>query len=103
MKPLKSQVMSNIEGFSRKLTQEEVDEIVVELLANEVTINDISDEFGVSVSYIYNINCGKRFKIEGFKYPIRKMESPKRREDPEILEYYPLMFPEGSVKQIISN
>ena len=95
--------MSNTDRVFRRLTQDDVDEIVVELFANEVTMNDISDEFGVSVSYIYNINCGKRFRMEGFNYPIRKRESPKRREDPEVLEYYLLMFSDGSVKENMYN
>ena len=95
--------MASTDRVFRRLTQDDVDEIVVELLANEVTMNDISDEFGVSVSNIYSINSGKRFRMEGFKYPIRKMSSPKRREDLEVLEYYLLMFPEGSVKVNMYN
>ena len=95
--------MSSTDRVFRRLTQDDVDEIVVELLANEVTMNDISDEFAVRVSNIYSIKSGKRFRMEGFKYPIRKMSSPKRREDLEVLEYYLLMFPEGSVKVNMYN
>ena len=70
--------MSNTDKFYRRLTQEEVDQIMVELLANELMVDDIAAEFGVSRSHIYNINSGKNFKIDGFKYPIREMVSKPR-------------------------
>ena len=86
--------MSNTSKFFRKLTQQKVDEIVVELLANELTMIEIADEFGICKAHVYNINSGKRFKMDGFNYPIREMDD-LQKEDHEVLEYHVLMFPDG--------
>ena len=49
------------------------DEIIVELLANEKTMEEICTEFEISRAYLYAINAGRKCPIEGFQYPIRKL------------------------------
>ena len=49
------------------------DEIIVELLANEKTMEEIRTEFEISRAYLYAINSGRKCHMEGFKYPIRKL------------------------------
>jgi len=50
------------------------DEIIVELLANEKTMEEIHTEFEISRAYLYAINSGRKCRMEGFKYPIRELE-----------------------------
>ena len=52
-----------------------VDEIVVELLAKERTMQEIYKEFGISRYTLNDINTGKKFPMEGFRYPIRKQNA----------------------------
>ena len=61
-----------------KLSEQNLDEIVVELLANELSMIEIAEEFGVSTGHIYNINYGKKSKIPNFHYPIRDLSTPIR-------------------------
>ena len=51
-----------------------VDELIVELLANELTLNNIAKEFGVSRGLVYAINNGQKHKMDNFKYPIRELD-----------------------------
>ena len=51
-----------------------IDEIIVELLADELSMIEIAKEFGVSRCFIYAINSGKKHKMENFKYPIRELD-----------------------------
>ena len=61
-------------------TQDKIDEIIVELLANEFSMKEIAKEFGVSRYYVNDINQGNRGKIEGFRYPVRSVRaSPKEK------------------------
>ena len=61
-------------------TQDRIDEIIVELYANELSIAKIAKEFGVTKNYIYMINCGKSGRMENYKYPIRSVKaSPKEK------------------------
>jgi len=46
------------------------DEIIVELLANERSMEEIYTEFEISRAYLYAINSGKKYRMEGFKYPL---------------------------------
>ena len=60
--------------------QDQIDEIIVELLANEFSMQEIAKEFGVSRYYVNNINLGIHGTIEGFRYPIRSVKaSPKEK------------------------
>ena len=52
-------------------TQDRIDEIIVELYANELSVAKIAKEFGVTKQYIYMINSGKSHKMKHYKYPIR--------------------------------
>ena len=52
-------------------TQDRIDEIIVELYANELSIAKIAKEFGVTKQYIYMINSGESGRMENYKYPIR--------------------------------
>ena len=67
--------------------QDQTDEIIVELLANEFSMQEIAKEFGVSRYYVNNINLGIHGTIEGFRYPIRSVKaSPK--EKPSDMEVW---------------
>jgi len=60
--------------------QDQIDEIIVELLANEFSMQEIAKEFGVSRYYVNDVNQGNRGKIEGFRYPVRSVKaSPKEK------------------------
>ena len=68
-------------------TQDKIDEIIVELLANEFSMKEIAKEFGVSRYYVNNIHLGIHGTIEGFRYPIRSVKaSPK--EKPSDMEVW---------------
>jgi AraC-like DNA-binding protein len=60
-------------------TQDRIDQIIVELHANELTMQEIAEEFGVSTSYIYEVNQGKYGRIPNYSYPVR-VSSAKRKE-----------------------
>ena len=52
-------------------TQDRIDEIIVELYANELSVAKIAKEFGVTKQYIYMITSGESGRMENYKYPIR--------------------------------
>ena len=54
---------------------DKVDEIVVELLAKERTMAEIYVEFEISRETLGAINTGKKYPMEGFRYPIRRLNS----------------------------
>ena len=56
---------------TKLLNEDEVDEIIVELYAEERTFAQIAEEFGVSRETIGHINAGRVYKMEHYKYPIR--------------------------------
>ena len=56
---------------TRLLNEDEVDEIMVELYAQERTFQQIAEEFRVSRETIGHINAGRVYKMEHYKYPIR--------------------------------
>ena len=61
-------------------SQDRIDEIIVELLANEFSMQEIAKEFGVSRYYVNNINLGIHGTIDGFRYPVRSVKScPKEK------------------------
>ena len=64
--------------------QDRIDEIVVELYADELSIAKIAKEFGVTKNYIYMINSGVCGKMEHYKYPIREKKYPPREEPTDI-------------------
>ena len=60
--------------------QDQIDEIIVELLANEFSMKEIAKEVGVSRYYVNDVNQGNRGKIEGFRYPVRSVKAcPKEK------------------------
>ena len=67
--------------------QDQIDEIIVELLANEFSMKEIAKEFGVSRYYVNNINLGIHGTIPGYSYPVRRM-SAKRKEKPTNMEVW---------------
>lgn len=69
-----SKAMTKRDGNS----QQRVDEIVVELLANELSTAKIAKEFGVTKSYVYLVNSGECGRMDGFKYPVREKKYPPR-------------------------
>jgi DNA invertase Pin-like site-specific DNA recombinase len=68
-------------------TQDRTDQIIVELLANELTPHEIAKEFGVSYQLVYGINNGRYGRIPGFNYPVRRMTA-KRKEKPTDMEVW---------------
>ena len=67
--------------------QDQIDEIIVELLANEFSMKEIAKEFGVSRYYVNDINQGNSGKIDGFRYTVRSVKaSPK--EKPSDMEVW---------------
>ena len=58
-------------GYTKKLTEDQVYEIVVELYANELSMENIGRDFGVSTTMISEINNGKTHPIDGYNYPVR--------------------------------
>jgi len=70
----RSKAMTKKDGNS----QQRIDEIVVELLANELSVPKIAKEFGVSKSYVYMVNSGECGRMPGFKYPVREKKYPPR-------------------------
>jgi len=65
------------------LTQEQIDEILVEINEGTRRYSDIAFEFGVSKQTIRNINYGKHARITGVSYPYkpRQKAKVKPRED----------------------
>jgi transposase len=65
-------------------SQQRVDEIVVELLANELSVAKIAKEFGVTKNYVYMVNSGECGRMDGFKYPVREKKYPPKEEPTDI-------------------
>ena len=63
------------------------EEIMVELYANELTINEIAEEFGVSRQCIYDINVGISGRIPNYSYPVRVVVA-KPKEKPTNMEVW---------------
>ena len=60
--------------WENKLTEDQVYEVIVELYARELSMDDIGKEFGVSRSLISEINKGEKYAIDGYDYPVRGTE-----------------------------
>ena len=60
--------------WENKLTEDQVYEVIVELYARELSMDDIGKEFDVSRSLISEINKGEKYVIDGYKYPVRGTE-----------------------------
>ena len=58
----------------RKFNRDVIDEIMVELNAEELSMADIAKEFDISIPHLYNINDGKSWKIPNFSYPVRRCD-----------------------------
>ena len=73
-------------------TQDKIDQIIVELQANEFSVKKIAKEFGVTASYVWQINNGTYGTIPGYSYPVRRMSAkPKERPtdmEPWMEEFY---------------
>ncbi len=65
--------MTPKEKYGQKLTEDQRYELMVELYANELSMEEIMAEFGISKSFLYSINAGKKHPIEDYKYPIRQV------------------------------
>ena len=68
-------------------TQDKIDQIIVELQANELTMKEIGKEMGVSTAYVYEVNQGKNCRIPNYNYPSRSV-SAKRKEKPTDMEVW---------------
>ena len=68
-------------------TQDQIDQIIVELQANEFSVEKIAKEFGVTTSYVWQINNGTYGTIRGYNYPVRRiLDKPK--EKPSDMEVW---------------
>ena len=71
---------------NKKLSFEEVNQVLQLLKTSDLSINSISKEFGVSKYAISDINRGKSWKIEEEIYPIRHYEHYNRLTDETVDE-----------------
>ena len=60
-------------SYHKKLTDEQLNFIIEDLIKNELTIKEISKEYNVTTTYIYEINRGERNKQNNRIYPLRKL------------------------------
>jgi len=65
-------------------TQDRREEIMVELYANELTMQEIAEEFGVSRQCIHDINTGMYGNIPGYNYPVRRMKAYPKEKTPDM-------------------
>ena len=70
---------------AKRLSEDTVYEIIVELYAKEKTIRDISLDLGISQRVIGRINMGERYKMDYYKYPIRTHKESIRLRERENL------------------
>ena len=61
-------------SWEKKLTEDQVYEVIVELYARELSMVEIGNEFGVSKALISKINRGEKYAIDGYDYPVRGTE-----------------------------
>ena len=71
---------------TKLLNEDAVYEIIVELYAKERTIKDLSQEFNVSRQAIAQINEGRSYKMDYYKYPIRTYEESVMLREREKLK-----------------
>ena len=81
------------------LTQEQIDEILVEINEGTRRYSDIAFEFGVSKQTIRNINYGKHARITGVSYPYKPRQKakvkPRENEYPwHVDRVYQIHLPE---------
>lgn len=55
----------------QKLTIEQVNEIITQLIETDVPYQKLADQYGVSKGAIYHINKGLTFHNDNLKYPLR--------------------------------
>ena len=70
------------------LTQEQVDEILVEINEGTRKYDDIAFEFGVSKQTIRNINHGKHARIAGINYPYNPRQKAKVKPHKETYPWH---------------
>lgn len=71
----------------RKLTEEQIEEIIYYLKNTNISNQELGIIYGVDGGTIQNINTGKRYKKEEIKYPIRtrcKINKSKRLNEQEL-------------------
>ena len=68
-------------------TQDRIDQIIVELYANELSVAKIAREFGVTKNYVYMINSGKCGHMDDYKYPIRTKGYSTREKPTDKYDY----------------
>jgi len=68
----------------KKLNRDLVDEIMVELYADELSMNDIAKEFDISIRHLYNINDGQRWQLPNFHYPVRNCDRSINQGDSDM-------------------
>jgi len=68
----------------KKLNRDLVDEIMVELYADELSMNEIAKEFDISIRHLYNINDGQRWQLPNFHYPVRHCDRSINQGDSDM-------------------
>lgn len=87
-------------GGNKVYEQEIIDTIIQLLLETNKTIQEISEETGVSYSMIIDINRGKRRKQKNIEYPIRPIETYDIKQERINSIKHDLMYTTLSQKEI---
>ena len=88
----------------RKFNRDVIDEIMVELNAEELSMADIAKEFDISIPHLYNINDGKSWKIPNFSYPVRRCDGTmKSKGDSDMDMPRELKAIIGDIEQVHSQ
>ena len=63
-------------------------EIIIELQADEWTLDRIASEFGISRCLVSEINAGNMHRVTGFQYPARPRLKKSLRKKQAEMEFY---------------
>ena len=91
-----------------KLDKDMIEEVYIELRANELSVAEIAEAFNISTATVININSGKFYQDPLLKYPIRERIKRDRlhwskNEEPGIESpywnhHYPESWYAGDIK-----
>lgn len=77
-----------------KLTNEQAEEVLIELRECELEIREIAKMFNVSVKTISLINKGKIYKVKNYNYPVRE-RTREYKEPGYRSEFWDNYYPES--------
>lgn len=87
---------SNLSTYSDEI----ISNIQLDLLKNELSFQDISNKYNISVNYLYGLNQGKIRRDNNFSYPLRA--NGNERLDQDIVEQvlYDLLYTTKTIEEI---